>query len=403
MARLAFLLDDETGHLYSTFKLARELQQHGHQVWYFGYSTSEGLIHKNGFKFRAVYDRVTSSHETANAFPWLPSGTAALKSLTKACHAINPELFITLSMFCAEALVLRLGYNKPVILIRNHFSPWPRKRSCREIVALKLMTPSVASRQLLHALRKFGLVNIDSDKVAQLVIDHMPEVVLLPRELRAEHLDDEHMTYAGFMIDAERPSDAPFPWASIPSGMQLIYCSLGSNPHLEIEVTHRFFRVLIEAMVSCPDKYLILSTGRLLKSTALPAPNNVYVTEWAPQLEILDRAALMLSHGGIGSVKECLTKAVPMVVFPLMRDQFSCAERLVHLGLALRGDVRTVSVESMKALIEAGSATDALRSAIWTMRARCEVDDSAGLMHLVNNAITAIQDRQTQMCCVPST
>jgi MGT family glycosyltransferase len=387
MARLAVLLDGEQGHLYSTFKLARELSNHGHDVWYFGYSTCEKLVRKHGFKFRAVYNYLGCPQTTADGFPWLPLSKEALTSLSNACHAVNPELFITLSMFCAEALILNLKHRKPVILVRNHFSPFPRKRCCRQIVTLKLMDSSPASVQLIQALMDCGLVTSNSDDLAQLVIDHMPEIVLLPRELASKHLADDQMTYVGCMIDTERPEDMPFPWQSIPPHGRLIYCSFGSNAYRERAVTYRFFRLLIDTMADCPDTYLILSTGSAFTSADLHAPRNVYVTEWAPQIEVLNRVDLMLSHGGIGTVKECLVKGVPMVVFPLMRDQFSCAERLVQLGLALRGDVRAVSTETLKCLIEAGVTSDNLRSVIASMRGRCGVDDSASLIRVVGKSI----------------
>src|SRR6266478_7065262 len=156
MAKVAVLLDGEQGHLYSTFKLARELANHGHDVWYFGYSTSEELVHEHGFKFRAVYNCVGRPQTAANALPWLPLHREALDSLTSACHAINPELFITLSMFCAEALVLKLSHRKPVILVRNHFDPLPRKRCCRQIVTLKFMDPAPASVPSRRSSSHFG-------------------------------------------------------------------------------------------------------------------------------------------------------------------------------------------------------------------------------------------------------
>lgn len=73
--------------------------------------------------------------------------------------------------------------------------------------------------------------------------------------------------------------------------------------------------------------------------------------DWVSQSSVLDRADLMINHGGIGTVKECLAKGVPMIVFPLMRDQFSCAEWLKELHLCLCGDAKTISPEQIETLI----------------------------------------------------
>jgi UDP:flavonoid glycosyltransferase YjiC (YdhE family) len=72
-----------------------------------------------------------------------------------------------------------------------------------------------------------------------------------------------------------------------------------------------------------------------------PAPPHVGIVERAPQLEILRRASLMITHGGLGSVKECAALGVPMLVFPLKDDQPGNAARVEARGLGrvLRGPV----------------------------------------------------------------
>jgi UDP:flavonoid glycosyltransferase YjiC (YdhE family) len=50
----------------------------------------------------------------------------------------------------------------------------------------------------------------------------------------------------------------------------------------------------------------------------------------------------MVTHGGLGSIKECVMHAVPMLVFPLDVDQPGNAARVVHHGLGHQADVRSV-------------------------------------------------------------
>src|ERR1700738_2561821 len=91
----------------------------------------------------------------------------------------------------------------------------------------------------------------------------------------------------------------------------------------------------------------------------LSGAENALVTQWVPQVEVLRRADLMINHAGIGSVQECIAMEVPMILFPLMRDQFACADRVIDLGLGVRGDLETVSVDHLGALISSvvGQAT----------------------------------------------
>jgi MGT family glycosyltransferase len=63
-----------------------------------------------------------------------------------------------------------------------------------------------------------------------------------------------------------------------------------------------------------------------------------------PQLQVLDRAALFVTHGGMNSVNEAMLAGVPMLVVPLGADQPLVARRVVELGagLALRADEAAV-------------------------------------------------------------
>jgi zeaxanthin glucosyltransferase len=71
-----------------------------------------------------------------------------------------------------------------------------------------------------------------------------------------------------------------------------------------------------------------------------------------PQIPLLERAALMITHGGLGTVKECIFNDTPMVVFPIGRDQPDNAKRIVHHGLGLAGDLAGASPEAIFGLTD---------------------------------------------------
>jgi MGT family glycosyltransferase len=65
-----------------------------------------------------------------------------------------------------------------------------------------------------------------------------------------------------------------------------------------------------------------------------PLPPNVRVEPTFPQIPLLERSALFITHGGFNSVKEALVLGVPMVVIPIAGDQPYCARRCEALGIA---------------------------------------------------------------------
>jgi UDP:flavonoid glycosyltransferase YjiC (YdhE family) len=64
-----------------------------------------------------------------------------------------------------------------------------------------------------------------------------------------------------------------------------------------------------------------------------PLPPHVRVQPTLPQVELLPRCALLVSHGGFNSVKEALAEGVPLIIVPIAGDQPYCARRCEALGV----------------------------------------------------------------------
>ena len=79
--------------------------------------------------------------------------------------------------------------------------------------------------------------------------------------------------------------------------------------------------------------------------------SDIVIVKKAPQLEILRRAHLMVTHGGANTIKECAFMGVPMISFPLGYDHPGNTARMVHHGLGLHGDIRKLSVSYLEGLI----------------------------------------------------
>jgi MGT family glycosyltransferase len=115
-----------------------------------------------------------------------------------------------------------------------------------------------------------------------------------------------------------------------------------------------------------------------------PLPPHVRVEPTLPQVALLPRCALLVSHGGFNSVKEALAEGVPLVIVPIAGDQPYCAKRCQALGVgrvvgpadrtaaAIRAAVRTVladpsyreHAQHMRAQIRALPPADAAVTAL---------------------------------------
>ncbi|MBT2521723.1 macrolide family glycosyltransferase [Arthrobacter sp. ISL-28] len=77
---------------------------------------------------------------------------------------------------------------------------------------------------------------------------------------------------------------------------------------------------------------VVVSTGQTDPALLGPLPANVVASRFVPQLEVLARAALFVTHGGMNSVNEAMYAGVPMLVIPQGAEQPMVAGRVVEAG-----------------------------------------------------------------------
>jgi zeaxanthin glucosyltransferase len=58
------------------------------------------------------------------------------------------------------------------------------------------------------------------------------------------------------------------------------------------------------------------------------------VVAYAPQLELLKRTTMMITHAGTNTVLDCLFNGIPMVAIPVTIDRPGLASRLAWAGAA---------------------------------------------------------------------
>jgi len=98
---------------------------------------------------------------------------------------------------------------------------------------------------------------------------------------------------------------------------------------------------------------LISLGGGLDPATLGKLPGDPLVVSYAPQLEILKRAALVITHAGINTVLESLREGVPLVAVPLAHDQPGVAARARARGACVVVPLRRLNaVRLRKAVLQ---------------------------------------------------
>ena len=134
----------------------------------------------------------------------------------------------------------------------------------------------------------------------------------------------------------------------IPPDRPVVYASFGSQLYHQPAV----FEKLLLAGESL-NVHFILSIGDLIDESFWAAPiENCQMYRYAPQLEILRRASVFVTHGGANSVMEGIACGVPLLISPMCNDQFHQAYYLERAGIGLAEDLPRASVEQIRASLQ---------------------------------------------------
>lgn len=64
-------------------------------------------------------------------------------------------------------------------------------------------------------------------------------------------------------------------------------------------------------------------------------PDSIFVSAYAPFSQLLPRSRLMVHHGGIGTLSQCIKAGVPQLIVAMSLDQPDNAERIEKIGVGL--------------------------------------------------------------------
>jgi len=197
----------------------------------------------------------------------------------------------------------------------------------------------------------------------------LPEIVLPPHSFDFPHTPGIERRYLGDFVDLSRKEDATL-LKELDPEKPLVYCSLGSVSRYYPHSSH-FFRTVVAASRQRKDWQWVLSVGTQQEVDKVSHPgSNLLVVKWAPQLSMLQRAAVMVTHGGINSIMECIHFTVPMVIVPGLRDQPGNMARAVHHGIAVTAMMKDITAGRLVKLIENAMHNADLRQALSRMKDR---------------------------------
>ncbi|WP_367890308.1 nucleotide disphospho-sugar-binding domain-containing protein [Sphaerospermopsis torques-reginae] len=91
-------------------------------------------------------------------------------------------------------------------------------------------------------------------------------------------------------------------------------------------------------------------------------PANFIISNYVPQMQILQHAQVFITHGGTNSVWEGLINKVPMIVFPQGGDQYLVAYQLEQLGAGIWVKQKNIAPNKLRSLVKDVMQNEQIRS-----------------------------------------
>jgi zeaxanthin glucosyltransferase len=382
--RIAFSCPAVPGHLHPMTALACKLRGRNHEVFFLCLAEAEPMVRSVGLDFFPFGEAVFPAGEYPRRLRALSqlSGNEALEFTmglyADVCRAALEDGERAIRESRAEALVLdatsrglnlvAMQLKLPFIQVSNalhvDFSghaplcvyDWPHQagpegyaRNIEGINAVRKMTAPMVALERDYVARVGLSIDVEDptshrSKLAQLT--QTPKEFDFP----GDHWP-AHFHYTGPWHDPSLRPPVDFPWDKL-TGEPLIYASMGTLQN----GAERIFEVIVAA-AQTPGRQLVLSIGKNLDADKVGRLSaNTIVVRSAPQLEVLKRASLCITHAGLNTALESLTAGVPMVAIPVTNDQPGVGARIAHTGTGVVVPLKTLAgelaVQKLRAAIE---------------------------------------------------
>jgi zeaxanthin glucosyltransferase len=325
---------------------------------------------------------------------------AIIKSLPTIVESNQIDaLIIDCVYFYAELAAIQLGIPYIHVSAGMHFDysghtplllyGWPHQTNA---AALARNQDGVAKfRQMLHEAG--GGIRAHADAAGLKIDWDNPHSTLSPwasisQVPKAFDFESSHWPaqfhHTGPFHDGKGREPVDFPWDRI-TGEPLIYASMGTILNGRADV----FRTIIAALAKHRDLQLVLSIGEQIDPQQLgPAPKNAIIVKRAPQLDLLKRASVCITHAGLNTVLESLAQGVPQVAIPVSFDQPGVAARIAHHRTGVVTSLDKLTADHLSMLLnEALNNSDYRNNAHRLQRAIAEANGLSAAVDIIEQAV----------------
>ncbi len=383
MTHFGIICPSAIGHLNPMCALGRELQRRNHQVTLFGIPDVRSKIINSGLDFKMIGEAefppssLERTYKQLGEMSGIPAFRFTANWIQQETMMVLKELPNVLKTMDVEALLVDQGSaagstvaeirNIPFITICNAllfnwesgvpplFTSWsysPRwwatlRNQVGNFFIDRLSQP--ICKLVNHKREQWNLTPYSSIKD---FYSPLAQICQLPPDFDFPRKElPQQFHYLGSFKDPSglEPvsfSSVPFPFEKL-TGQPLIYVSLGTLQNRQWEI----FQTIAAACIGHNTQTVISLANPNLQACDLNLPGSPLVVPYAPQQQLIKKAALVITHAGMNTTLEALSSGVPLVAIPMTNDQPGIASRIAWAGCGEVISLKRLNVPRLRHII----------------------------------------------------
>ncbi|MDF2671961.1 MAG: glycosyltransferase [Clostridiales bacterium] len=318
MASILMINVPYSGHTNPTLPLANELIKRGHKVLYI-----------NAEEFREKIEATGATFIPYINYPSNPSEQQQKTKCFRAAFETALNINVRIDLLIYEMFFypgIRIAEKLGIPCVRQFSQPAWSKESVSDATMFLRISCMLIDMQVMRN-KNVDFMQLKNKSLIQAVLYDKPDlnIVYVPQVFQPyrNSFGENYLFINPRLQPSLSKQVIPFSKMRRP----IIYISLGS-----IISNKGFCKECIRAFGG-KELTVILNTGKVNPQALGKIPDNIYAYSFVPQIEVLRKADLFLTHCGMNSINEAMTLGVPMVAMPFINDQISNANRVVELGI----------------------------------------------------------------------
>ena len=122
--------------------------------------------------------------------------------------------------------------------------------------------------------------------------------------------------------------EVPHPEIELPAGERPLVLVAPSTAH---DSDNQLVRTALAALADEPVR-VVATTNRVRPQSPIEVPANAVLVDWLSYSQLMPIAALVISHGGHGTVARALGAGTPVLISPITGDMGETAMRVAWAG-----------------------------------------------------------------------